>query len=492
MGRTRRRYAEAPVKSGEVIEMQVDALAAGGRGVGRYKDFVVFVSRAMPGDLARVEVTRVRRKHAEGRCVQVVKKGPDTVDPHCPLVGTCGGCAWGALSYEAQARAKRQQVLDALQYIAGIPRDAVEDLVAPVIPARSTVGYRNKVEFSFTNIYEEGEDTELSGADDFETNDPIFVGVDAGFHVAGRWDQIVGAPRCEIVDKRALPARNVVVEWANRHGFTALDRTTGEGYLRNLVVRVGKATGDLIVHVVTTQGDLPKRAELVDDLEAEVPGLVGVLHTQTDSLAEVTIGDEPPEILWGKPWFSERLGGETLRVGAISFLQTNTEMADVLYETISEKAELRSDDVVWDLYCGIGSITQMIARKVESAVGVEVVDQAIEMARENAEQAGLENVEYQVGNVRPILKAAKGVWPDPSLIVLDPPRGGLAHKVIHRCCDMNPERMIYVSCNPTTFAGNLPVFAEHGWAPVSITPVDLFPHTHHVELVARLEKIEAP
>lgn len=461
----------APVRSGDVVEVTIDRLAQGGRGVARHDGFVMFVGRALPGDRVRARVTKVRRSFAEAVAEQVLEVGPDSIVPPCPYVGTCGGCPWQRLDYPAQARVKEDQVREALERMGGMQDPPMH----PIVPAQELFGYRNKVEYTFQQDAETGE-------------------VSAGFHKAGAWDEVVAVDPCLIADQRGVPVKRVVTEWANRFGLAVYDRESQAGLLRALVVRVGHATGEVQVHLVTGPVDAKKglyrAAELVDDLEAGVPGLVGVLHSQTDSRAEVAFGDSPPDVLWGRDWFEEHMGGHRLKVRSNSFLQTNTQMANVLYEKVLEVAELREDDVVYDLYCGLGSITLAIAPHVREVVGVEVVDEAIECAKENAELNGVDNVEWQVGNVRPILKFAQGVWPDPTLIVVDPPRSGLVPKVVRRVCEARPERIVYVSCNPTTFAGNVPMFEEHGYRVVFVQPVDQFPHTSHCELVARLEPIE--
>ena len=460
--------AHAPVRTGDVVDVTIDKLAHGGRGVARHEGFVLFVGRSLPGDRVRARVTKVKRSFAEAVAEEILETGPDSITPPCPYVGRCGGCPWQRLDYPAQMRVKEEQVREAIERIGGLANPPMH----PIVGADTTFGYRNKVEYTFSQDPETGE-------------------VSAGFHKSGSWEEIVAVDPCLIADDRGVPVKRIVTAWANRHGLAVYDRESQTGLLRALVVRVGHATGEVQVHLVTgpTAKGLFKGAELIDDLEADVPGLVGVLHSQTDSRAEVAFGDDPPETLWGRDWFEEVLGGKTLRVRSASFLQTNTAMANKLYDLVLDVAKPRPDDVAYDLYCGLGSITLTLAPHVQEIVGVEVVAEAIECAKENAELNGVTNVEWQVGNVRPILKHAQGVWPEPSLIVVDPPRSGLVPKVVRRICEAKPERIVYVSCNPTTFAGNLPQFREWGYQPVFIQPVDQFPHTAHCELVARFEPI---
>jgi 23S rRNA (uracil1939-C5)-methyltransferase len=439
--------------------------------------FVIFVARGLPGDTVIAKITRVRRKHAEAKVVSVVTPGPHRISPPCPYVGTCGGCAWQALDYPTQLVAKAKDVRDLVSRIGGYPDIEHE----PIVGATETFGYRNKVEYTFT-----GGGT-ATFTDEGEIIEP--PAVDLGFHALGAWDEIVPVDVCLIADPRGRAVRDKVVAWARENNLVAYDRETGTGLLRTLVVRVAEATGEILVHLFTTPGKLPKSAELADDLLAEIPGVVGVLRTQIEAGSENPAADSEPELLSGRAYLIEELAGVELEVGAQSFLQTNTKMANKLYALAHEFAQPRPDDVMYDLYCGLGSIALSFAPHVDSVIGVEVVEPAIVAAKANAKRNNITNAEFQSGNVRPILRFSKDVWPDPTLVVVDPPRAGLVEKVIRRICALEPERVVYVSCNPATFAADLQHFKKYGYELVRIRPVDQFPHTPHVELVARLEPI---
>lgn len=455
----------APVSRDQLVDVQIDRLAQGGRGVARHEGFVLFVRGGFPGDTVRARVTQVKRSFAEAQCVELLEAGAHTITPPCSYVGTCGGCAWQPLDYDAQLVAKQDGVRETLERIGGV----VDPPLHPIIGATDAYGYRNKVEYTFC----EREDGTIG----------------AGFHVAGRWDQLVHVDPCLIADPRGLPAHRVTLAWANAHGISAHDRTFDHGHLRTLIVRVGHATGEVMVHLVTSADPVPRLAELVDDLVAEVPGIVSIMHSSCSSPGELSHNDGPPECLWGRDHYFEVLAGERLKVGALSFMQTNTAMAERMYELVREVAAPTADDVAYDLYCGIGSIALMLSRHVRHVIGVEVVEQAIADANENATRNGVSNAEFQLGNVRPILRFAAGVWADPSLIVVDPPRSGLVEKVVRRICALRPARIVYVSCNPATFAANVPEMRKYGYQLTYVQPIDQFPHTHHVELVSRFEPI---
>jgi 23S rRNA (uracil1939-C5)-methyltransferase len=451
---------------GSEVELVIGSLAFGGRGVARLDDFVLFVDRALPGDRVRARVTKVKRRYGDAVTVETLEKGPDRVEAPCPHFGACGGCRWQDLAYEAQLRHKTSQVRDALERI-GHQTDFVLD---PIEPAVSTFEYRNKVEFTFT-----------AGPD----------GTALGFHRAGRWDQVLPLEVCLLVGDAVNRARRTVEAWAAASGLAPFDQRTHEGYLRNLVVRSSERTGELLLVLVTAKGELRRRHQLVEELAEAVPECVGLLHAESDRLAEVTTG-LPTTLVSGRDWFAEELLGLRLRVSAGAFLQTNTAMCERLYELALEEAGLTGEEVVWDLYSGIGSIALALARRAGQVIGVEIVEEACERAVENAEANGVENVTFVAGDVakavRPLLE---GGLPSPDVVVVDPPRAGLTPKAVRRVLELAPRRLVYVSCNPTTLAGNAALLDEGGYRLERVRPVDMFPHTHHVECVARFERTPA-
>jgi 23S rRNA (uracil1939-C5)-methyltransferase len=451
-------------EKGSEVEVLVDSLAFGGRGVARLDDFVLFVDRALPGDRVRARVTKVKRSYGEATTVETLEAGPDRVIAPCPHFGACGGCKWQDLDYSAQQVWKAQQIADVLKRI-GHQDDFVQD---PIVPAIRTYGYRNKLEFSF------GETDE---------------GPSLGFHRAGRWDEIMPVTACLLMSEAGNEARRVVEAWARRINGEIWDRRSNTGYLRHLICRASDRTGELLLTLVTAPGELPQSSWLVDELAERVPGCVGLLHATTSGVAEVTHG-LPSTLVFGRDWYEERLLGLRLKVSAGAFLQTNTEMCEKLYEIAIEEAGLGGDEIVWDLYSGIGSIALALAGAAGHVYGIEVVPEAVERAVDNAERNGVMNAEFVQGDVakavRPLLEAG---MPSPDVVVLDPPRAGLTPKAVRRVLELEPRRIIYVSCNPTTLAGNAELLAEGGYRLERVRPVDMFPHTHHVECVARFEAV---
>ncbi len=454
--------AARPQKWSEV-ELDISALAFGGKGVGRLDDFVLFVDRALPGDRVRAQVTKVKKSYGEARLVERLDDGPGRVPAPCPHFGACGGCKWQDLAYEEQLRWKSAQVGDALVRIGHLDGD----VLAPILAADRVFAYRNKLELSFT---------------------PTPSGPALGFHRAGRWDQVLPIDVCLLTGEPGNAARRVVEEWARGQGLEAWHPRLEAGTLRHLVLRTSDRTGDVLLTLVTSETVLPGEAELVAALRAGVPGLCGLLHATNAGVAESTAG-LPSRLVWGRPYLEELLLGMRLRVSAGAFLQTNTSMCERLYEIAIEEAGLTGTEVVWDLYCGIGSIALAMAGAARQVIGIEVVEEAVERARENAEGNGIGNVRFEVGDVaRTVAPLLEQGLPRPDVVVLDPPRAGLTPRALRRVLELAPRRVIYVSCNPTTLAGNGAELREGGYRLESVRPVDMFPHTAHVECVARFER----
>jgi 23S rRNA (uracil1939-C5)-methyltransferase len=447
---------------GSEVEVRIDSLAFGGRGVARLGEFVLFVDRALPGDRVLARVTKVKRNYGEAVAISTFEQGPDRVAAPCPHFGACGGCRFQDLDYEAQLRWKAIQIRDVLERI-GRQRDFVLD---EIVGAARTYGYRNKLEFSF-GLTEDG---------------PAL-----GFHRAGRWDEIMPVSACLLMSEAGNEARRVVEQWARRSGAEIWDRRTNSGYLRHLICRGSDRTGELLLTLVTAPGVLPQSSWLVDELAERVPGCVGLLHATTDGVAEVTHGLDATTVT-GRDWYEERLLGLRLKVSSGAFLQTNTEMCERLYEIAIEEAGLHGDEIVWDLYSGIGSIALALAGSAGRVIGVEVVEEAVERAVDNAERNGVGNAEFILGDVaRAVRPLLEGGVPRPDVVVLDPPRAGLTPKAVRRVLELEPRRIVYVSCNPTTLAGNAELLTEGGYKLVRVRPVDMFPHTAHVECVARFD-----
>jgi 23S rRNA (uracil1939-C5)-methyltransferase len=435
-------------RKGEQLEVEIESLAFGGRGVARAEGLVVFVAGALPGDRVRAEITKAKKRFAEARTVELLAPGPERIADVCLHGGEpCPGAPLQGLPYERQLAYKSEQVADALRRIGGLDGFELE----PIEPALETWRYRNKLEYSF-GATEEGE-------------------VALGFHARGRWDLIVDVEDCMLASERGNAARNAVREWARLESVAPYDARSRKGVLRNLAVREGRRTGQIQTRLVTAEARFPKPPV---DLHTMVEGDSG--------------GTDGPTGVLGEERLREEICGLRLEMTHGAFFQTNTEMAERLYAVAAEYAGLSGSERVFDLFCGIGTIGLTMAQKAGEVWGLEIVPEAIEDAEANAERNGIENAKFVAGNartgVRPLLEQAG----KPDVVIVDPPRAGLSQKIVRRLVECEAPRIVYVSCNPTTLAPNATQLTEAGYKLKRVKPVDMFPQTPHIECVALFEK----
>ncbi|HEX2293068.1 MAG TPA: 23S rRNA (uracil(1939)-C(5))-methyltransferase RlmD [Gaiellaceae bacterium] len=450
----------APVARDDELELDVETLAYGGNGVARLNGFVVFVRRGLPGDRVRARVTKVQRRHAEALAVEVLEPSPKRVEAPCDHYPACGGCRFQDFAYEAQIESKSAQVRDALVRIGGLDDPPLE----PILPAVSVFRYRNKLEYSFS---------------------PGPSGPILGFHKAGRWDEVIDIAECWLTTELGNRIREAVRTWARGSRHPAYDQAEGTGFLRHLVVREGRNTGQLLIQLVTAQGELD--ADGFVGALRRFPEVRSVHHSVNDRPAEVT--NLPTTLLWGDEAIEEELLGLRFRVRPNAFLQTNTEMAERLYELAIAAAGLTGEQTVWDLYCGIGTIGLSMAQRALTVWGVDASEESIACALENADLNGIANAAFFAGEVGQAIEELRDRSGDPDVVVVDPPRAGLSNKAVRRLGRIGAPRIVYVSCNPTTLAGNLKQLREDwGYELQHARAVDMFPHTPHVECVSLLER----
>jgi 23S rRNA (uracil1939-C5)-methyltransferase len=440
-------------RPGDELRLTVDSLAFGGAGVARLDGYVVFVSGAMPGDTVKAVVGKSKRAYAEARVTEILEPSPERIAP----LADHPGAPWQVLPYERQLEIKQQQVDEALRRIGKLDGFELE----PIVPAVEQWRYRNKLEYSF------GHD---------ESGRLI-----CGFHAPGHWQEIIEVRDCLLASEAGNRAREEVVRWCREQGLEPYDRSTSEGFLRNLVVREGRRTGELQVRLVTGAGKLD-RAGLVAASSAD-----GLLWTQSDNVAETTAGGDT-ELLSGRERLRERIGGMQLEISADAFFQTNTEMAERLYALAVSDAALTGFEHVYDLYCGIGTIGLMMAPRAAELWGLEIIPAAVADAIAGARRNEIDNAHFFAGDVRLVLPELVEKAGRPDVVLLDPPRAGLSQKVVRRIIDAAPRRVVYVSCNPTTLAPNAAQLVEAGYRLQRVRPVDMFPQTPHVEAVAVLER----
>ena len=439
--------AERP-RQGAELELEIDSLAQGGRGVARANGYVVFVSGALPGDRVRARLTKSKRQYAEARTVEMLRPGAERIADRCTHDGEpCPGAPWQGMAYERQLAHKRDQVEDALRRIGRLDGFELE----PIEPALEAWRYRNKLEYSF-------------GA---TAGEPPAL----GYHRRGSWADVVDVSDCLLASEANNAARNAVRGWARGAELAPYDRRARSGVLRNLVVREGRRTGQLQTRLVTSSARIPRPPV---DLHTVIEGPSG--------------GTDGPTGVLGAEHLSERIGELELRVSHTAFLQTNTEMAERLYAIAAELAALSGRERVFDLYCGIGTVGLSLARRAGEVWGLESVPEAIADAEHNAEANGIANARFVAADarvgIRPLLERAGR----PDLVVVDPPRAGLSAKIVRRLLECAAPRIVYLSCNPTTLAPNAAQMVEAGYTLRRVKPVDMFPQTPHVECVAVLER----
>jgi 23S rRNA (uracil1939-C5)-methyltransferase len=439
--------------NGTEVELTVDTLAHGGNGVARLEGYVVFVSGALPGDRVRAVVTKSKRQYAEARTLEVLEPSPDRIEP----VADHPGAPWQVLAYDRQLEVKHQQVRDALTRIGRLEDFELE----PIVPAVDQWRYRNKFEYSFG--------TSDSGE------------LVCGFHAPGSFDRIEPVSDSMLASERGNQAREQVLAWARGQRLPAWDRRSGLGLLRNLVIREGRRTGQLQVRLVTSGGEIDTESF------AAAVDCEGLFWTQISRVGETTQGGVTERIR-GQAKLRERLGDLEFLISPEAFFQTNTEMAETLYGVAVEYAGLRGRERVFDLYSGIGTIGLTMAARAREVIGVEIVEPAVADAIENARANEVTNARFFAGDIRLAMRDLVAEAGRPDVCVIDPPRSGLSQKVVRRIVEASPERIVYISCNPTTLAPNAAQLVEAGYRLVRVRPVDMFPQTPHIECVALLEK----
>ena len=452
-----------PLAVGQVVQLEIEGLTSAGEGVGRQEGFTVFVPGALPGDRVEAEVISLKPKYGRALPRKVLRKSEQRVAPLCPVYDACGACQLQHLDYTAQLEYKRQWVVDALERIGKLN----DITVHPTLPMEEPWRYRNKAQFP--------------------------VGLTAGRIVAGcyrqRTHQIVDIDDCSIQHPLSARVLQVVKKLAAAYGLSVYDEQTGEGLLRHVLVRVGFHTDEALAVLVTTSKPFGQLKELAADLMQEVPELVGVVQNINDRRTNVILGDKTIPLA-GRDYLIDQLGGLKFRISARSFYQVNPLQTEVLYQKTLDYAGLTGSETVIDAYCGIGTISLFLACKAQKVIGIEVVEAAIHDARRNATLNDINNAEFIVGEAEKVMPRLYKDGLRPDVIVVDPPRAGCAEPLLEAIVNMQPQRVVYVSCNPTTLARDLAYLSQKGFRVQEVQPVDMFPHTGHVETVVLMSRVK--
>lgn len=461
--------------------IEIASVAAEGKALARVDEMVVFVPYVVPGDVVDLQVTRKKHHYAEAVAVKFHQYGPDRVPPFCPHFGVCGGCKWQCLSYGAQLAAKQQQVMDALQRIGGVELPSC----SPILGSEKTREYRNKLEFGFSN-------KAWLTAEQIASGETFALPGAVGFHTSGSFDKILPIGTCGLMDGANNELRNGIRDYAYEHALSFYDQREHSGLLRGMMVRLSN-TGELMLLLqfcILTDEERGQAMDLLEWLQGRFPQVSSLLWVDNQKFND-TFGDLPVHCYHGTDHIYLTMEGLKFKVGPKSFYQTNTDQAYILYKVAREFAGLTGNELVYDLYTGTGTIANFVARQARQVIGIEYVPEAIEDAKVNSQINGIGNTLFYAGDMKDILnREFIEHHGRPDVIITDPPRAGMHSDVIDVILFAAPRRVVYVSCNPATQARDLQLL-DKDYRVVAVQPVDMFPHTQHVENVVLLERREA-
>ncbi|MBO7480953.1 MAG: 23S rRNA (uracil(1939)-C(5))-methyltransferase RlmD [Bacteroidales bacterium] len=461
-------------KKTQIVEnLLITDIAAEGVAIGRHENFVIFVAGVIPGDVVNVMLTRKRKNYSESKLLEIVKPSPDRVEPFCQYFGKCGGCKWQMLPYEKQLYYKQKQVNDQLTRIGGVAGVPINNILG----ADNTTKYRNKLEYTFCDRrWFDSSDANV----DKESRDAEGL----GFHVQGMFDRVIDIDKCWLQREPSNEIRNELRNFTRRDGYNYYNCRSHEGMMRNLMVRTS-TIGETMAVVVFAKNDKPLIDDLMKHIDEKFPDLTSLQYVVNEKFND-TIYDLDVVCWKGRDFIYEDLDGLKFKINAKSFFQTNTEQTLKLYGKAVEYAEVGSNDIVYDLYTGTGTIANFVARHCRKVVGIESVPEAIADARINSETNGITNTSFFVGDMKDVLTEkfiAENGRPD--IVILDPPRAGVHENVINVIKKVAPRKIVYVSCNPATQARDISLLSDM-YKVTAIQPVDMFPHTHHVENIVKL------
>ena len=462
------------VKRRAELELKIESLAYGGMGVAKKDDFVIFVKGAIPGQIVNARVYKKKKGYAEAQTLNIISESPNAVEPKCNHYYICSKIQ--NLSYEEQLKQKRNQVEDAFQRLGGFKQFKLKK----VIEGNPNFNYRNKMEFTFSPhrwvLESEPEGVDKSFA--------------LGLHIPGRYDKILDINNCHIQPEIGNKILQVAREVCNKNSdLKPYDPKTHIGFLRHLMIRYGVNTNQLMVNVVTAYDDINKLSPLTDTLINKFPEITSLVNNVNTRKADVAFG-EFETLLFGKPYIEEKLGDLTFEISANSFFQTNTHQGEFLYNEVLKAADLKGDEIIFDLYCGAGSIALYLAKKVKEVFGFEVIRSSLENAAKNAKINKIMNATFLKANLDTFFKSGQlpRRIPKPDIVIVDPPRAGMHPDMTNYLHKFKAKKIVYVSCNPTTQARDAKVLTEKGYHIKRAVMVDMFPHTPHIETVVLFSK----
>jgi len=451
-----------PVQKNDYIDVVFEDLTHDGAGVAKVEGYPLFVPNALPGEKAKIKVIKVNKGYGFGKLVEMYEKSPYRVEPECLIYKECGGCQLQHLSYEGQLKVKEKQVRDVLERIGKLEKVKVH----PVLGMKEPWRYRNKAQVPVGE--QEG-------------------GLIGGFYQQ-RSHQIINMKECLIQQEKNDEVVQAVINICSRYGVRAYDEGRNKGDLRHIMARYGLVTGEVMVVVITRTTDLPHKNQIIEEIVSRIPGVKSIIQNVNSKKTNVIFGDVT-KVLWGQEVIYDFIGDIKFAISARSFYQVNPKQTKVLYEKALEYANLSGEENVIDAYCGIGTISLFLAQKAKKVFGVEVVSEAIEDAKRNAEINGILNTEFAVGEAEVVIPKWYEEGNVADVLVVDPPRKGCDEALLQTIIAMKPKRVVYVSCNPGTLARDLRILEDGGYRTVEVQPVDMFPQITHCEVVAKIELI---
>jgi len=456
-------------------KVRITDIGAEGNALARVDNLVVFVPMLIPGDVVDIRVIKKRKKYLEGRVVKFHEYSSDRIEPRCVHFGVCGGCKWQHLPYHLQLQYKGNQVRDNLTRIGKIDLPEIN----PIIGSSEVFLYRNKLEYTFSDkrwLTKE----EVGSGNKYEKEDAL------GFHIPGQFDKVLDIKECHLQPEPSNSIRNAVREYARKNNLQSFALREQKGFLRNLVIR-NSLEGKVMVIVVFFHDDIEKREGLLDFLASEFPQITSLMYV-INSKRNDSLNDQNPILYKGDNHLVEEMNGLKFRIGPKSFYQTNTKQALELYRIAKDFAGLSGKEIVYDLYTGTGTIANFIAGSVDKVIGIEYVDEAVKDAKINSEINNIRNTFFFAGDMKDVLSGQfLKVNGKPDVIITDPPRAGMHEDVVKTIATAAPDKIVYVSCNPSTQARDILLLSED-YQVTSVQPVDMFPHTHHVENVVLLKR----
>lgn len=454
------------LKIGDQVEVKIERLSFTGKGIGRVNNFVLFIPNTIPGDHVKAEIYTCKRRYADAKVVEYIEHSEDSVKPECGHFEICGGCSFQNLPYQLQLDAKQEAVREHLRRIGKIEEPPLLDIIG----CQDKYYYRNKMEFSFKP----------------DDDDSLRLGL----HHRGEWEKIFNVEKCLLQSEASNAIVSRVRNFFKEKQIPAYHLSEHYGYLRFLTIRESRGTGEAMMILVTNKGEFEHKDEFIEMIRQEFPQIVSIVQVINARKANIAQG-ESETVLWGQNYITEKLGNYEFRIRPSTFFQTNSRQTEILYNTALEFAELQPHENVLDLYTGCGTIAIYISGLVDSVLGVELNPDAIVSAKENAEANSITNCRFEASDAKEYLDKLIAENAQFDTIIIDPPRAGIGRKVVSRIGRLSPEKIVYVSCNPSTLAGDLVEFRRAGYKLEKTVPVDMFPHTFHIESVSRLSNTES-